>query len=142
MIFSIMASISDMIKYCHWPYLIVIGQFWKNKSSSFWLNWVHVLFWVFWNSDDELRFMYENGQGHLTFFCIVNTVPSLTQIRRWMYQNPTRAIWRYLPSEFRALLCLSSAQWRRDKYLVKKQVYETVNLTKMLHNSKISSPHT
>ena len=23
------------------------------------------------NSDDELRFMYENGQGHLTLFCIV-----------------------------------------------------------------------
>ena len=22
-------------------------------------------------SDDELRFMYENGQGHLTLFCIV-----------------------------------------------------------------------
>ena len=28
-----------------------------------------------------------------------------------MYQNFTRAIWRYLPSEFRALLCLSSAQY-------------------------------
>ena len=25
--------------------------------------------------------------------------------------KPTRAIWRYLLSEFRALLCLSSAQW-------------------------------
>ena len=23
------------------------------------------------HSDEELRFMYENGQGHLTLFCIV-----------------------------------------------------------------------
>ena len=49
MIFSIMASIIDKIKYSHWLYLIIIGQFWKNKSHSFWLNWVHVLFWVFLN---------------------------------------------------------------------------------------------
>ena len=29
------------------------------------------------NSDDELRFMYENGQGHLTLFCIVFVWPGV-----------------------------------------------------------------
>ena len=50
-----------------------------------------------WNmySDDELRFMYENGQGHLTLFCIVfvwlrgrpSTVRSPIQDPWFMYQN-------------------------------------------------------
>jgi hypothetical protein len=46
-------------------------------------------------SDDELRFMYENGQGHLTLFCIVfvwlrgrpSTVRSPIQDPWFMYQN-------------------------------------------------------
>ena len=32
---------------------------------------VHKLYSQNGNSDEELRFMYENGQGHLTLFCIV-----------------------------------------------------------------------
>ena len=50
---------------------------------------------VFKYSDDELRFMYENGQGHLTLFCIVfvwlrgrpSTVRSPIQDPWFMYQN-------------------------------------------------------
>ena len=39
-------------------------------------------------SDDELRFMYENGQGHLTFFCIVFCLTRGTLQKKWfMYQN-------------------------------------------------------
>ena len=61
--------------------------------------------------------MYENGQGHLTLFCIVfvwlRGRPSAVRITMWIsgyVSKPTRAIWRYLLFEFRALLCLSSAQ--------------------------------
>merc|ERR1711997_631251 len=40
------------------------------------------------HSDDELRFMYENGQGHLTFFCIVFCLTRGTLQKKWfMYQN-------------------------------------------------------
>ena len=63
-----------------------------------------VLFWflpmkivdrLHWYSDDELRFMYENGQGHLTLFCIVfvwlrgrpSPVRSPIQDPWFMYQN-------------------------------------------------------
>ena len=40
------------------------------------------------HSDDELRFMYENGQGHLTSFCIVFCLTRGTLQKKWfMYQN-------------------------------------------------------
>ena len=43
--------------------------------------------------------------------CILRST-SLTLIRKVCYvSKPTRANWQYLLSEFRALLCLSSAQY-------------------------------
>ena len=50
---------------------------------------------IYYYSDDELRFMYENGQGHLTLFCIVfvwlrgqpSPVRSPIQDPWFMYQN-------------------------------------------------------
>ena len=47
------------------------------------------------HSDEELRFMYENGQGHLTLFCIAfvwlrgrpSPVRIMTQDQWFMYQN-------------------------------------------------------
>jgi hypothetical protein len=71
------------------------------------------------HSDEERRFMYKINQGHLTVFCIVfvglGGPPSPVRITynpgSVVYVlKPARAIWRYLLSEFCALLCCSLSQ--------------------------------
>jgi hypothetical protein len=53
-----------------WPDFLVKMVFTKNPSRSAGAA-PSAASWQMLNSDDELRFMYENGQGHLTLFCIV-----------------------------------------------------------------------
>ena len=58
-------------------------QLWWPQSNP---SRTQVRYWAY--SDDELRFMYENGQGHLTFFCIVFCLTRGTLQKKWfMYQN-------------------------------------------------------
>ena len=49
------------------------AQCWRAIAE----DW-HTLWWSFW-------YIY---LPNALIFCIINTVPSLTQNRRWMYQNP------------------------------------------------------
>ena len=71
-----------------WFHIVVERKFTTNLCQQPTQLWVS-------NSDEELRFMYKNSQGHLTVFCIVfvwlrgppSPVRIMTQVPWFMYQN-------------------------------------------------------
>ena len=74
-----------------------------------------IIFGINW--DEELRFMYKNSRpsnGILHRFCLTKgstlTSQDYDPSSVVYVSKPTRAIWWYLLSEFRALLCCSLSQ--------------------------------
>ena len=85
------STVRPLSLHCSFPRIrqIIINNLFTQTQTKFSLLLTFSRFFSsFLYSDDELRFMYENGQGHLTFFCIVFCLTMGTLQKKWfMYQN-------------------------------------------------------